>query len=75
MVKKGDYIIIKENVIDTKVRQLYEQGKSKAARRWEGYINAALEVIAVDDNQMVTVQDSQGHSFTISKRGYDIVQV
>jgi hypothetical protein len=74
MVEVGDYIVIKESVIDTKVEQLYNQSKTKIAQRWDGYRNAGLQVIAVDEHFAVTVQDAQGNTFTISKRGYDVVR-
>jgi len=68
-----DQITINEQVIDKKVAQLLNEGKTRQAQLWDSYRNFTFRVKYIDTNNLVVIQDVHGNEIHISGRGLDLV--
>ena len=74
MIEVGDYVCIRESVIDQKVAQLLLDNKNKQAIRWDSYRNFAFKVIAVEGG-LYTLHDAQNHVLQLSKKALEKAEI
>jgi hypothetical protein len=67
-VKVGDFVFIKESIIDRKVQEYLLKNQNKTALRWEGYRNFSFKIIGIDEQHLVILLDANGNEIHISGR-------
>lgn len=71
MVEVGDYILIRDIVIDRQVESAISADNKKTAMRWESYRNMRFKVLAANKNGSITIQDVNNHVIQLSRKSYD----
>ena len=72
MVKIGDYILIRDIVIDRQKESAIRSGHNKIAAEWESYRNVRFKVIAVTQKESITIQVDKNRVLQLNKKSYDL---
>lgn len=70
-VRIGDYVSIKESVIDKKVQELLVAGKNKPALRWDSYRNLNFQIIGIDADNLIILRDADENEIHISRKALE----
>jgi hypothetical protein len=70
-LRVGDFVYIKESVIDKKVQDLLIAMQNRSAMRWDGYRNFKFEILGVDEENLIMLRDPDGNEIHISKRALE----
>lgn len=72
MAEVGDYILIRDFVIDRQIAAAIHAGHNKIAARWESYRNMIFRVLAVNEKGSITIKDLDNHIIQLNRKSYDI---
>ena len=64
----GEYVGIKEIVIDRKVQQLLHDNKNKSAIRWDSYRTMVFRIKGFDNDNLAVLMDANGNEIHISQK-------
>lgn len=65
-VKIGDFVLIKENIIDKRVREALLNNKNRTAIRWESYRGFRFRIAGKDENNLIILIDAENNELHIS---------
>ncbi len=72
MIDVGDFVSIKEIIIDRKMQECLRKGNNKAAIKWDSYRNASLRYVGIDNDNLAILLDVNNHEIHISLRALEI---
>lgn len=67
----GDFVYIKESIIDKKVQDLLIAQQNRSAMRWDSYRNFKFEILGVDAESLIILRDPDANEIHISKRALE----
>jgi len=71
----GEYVGIKEIVIDRKVQQLLHDNKNKSAIRWDSYRTMVFRIKGFDNDNLAVLMDANGNEIHISQKALFLTEL
>jgi hypothetical protein len=71
-VSVGDFVFIKESVIDSQMQTALLAGKNKTALKWDSYRNLKFKVCGLDEQGLVILEDANGNRIHISGKHLEL---
>lgn len=71
-VAVGDFVFVKESVIDKQMQNALLARNNKTALRWDSYRNLHFKVVGRDETGLIILEDANGNTIHISSRHLEL---